>query len=105
MNAITTAERLQTKAVGDQILCINLGIDWAALGYTLWLRVRLGTVSRDLALSVVPLQTQQAFRSTTATDFPTAADYAAQIIGKKAGAEERFSSVFSLSVGPNLAAP
>ena len=105
MNTILITERLQASAVGDQILCTNLGIDLVALSYTLFLRVRLGTVSRDLPLSTVPQQTQQAFRTTVATDFPTAADYNAQIIGKKAGVEERFSSVFSLSVGPNLATP
>lgn len=100
---INAADRLQEKSVGDQILITNLGLSWQSLGYTLVLRVKLGSgASRDLALSAVIGQPLQAFRNTSATDFPSAGDYKAQIIGIKAGIEERFSSVVTISIEGNL---
>lgn len=103
MTTIITGEKIQALSVGDQILCTNLGIDWQAAGLALVLRVKLGsTASRDLTLLPVPAQPQQAFHSTTATSFPTAGIYNAQIIGKNGSLEEKYSSVFQIDVRKNI---
>jgi hypothetical protein len=106
LSVVTINNRLQAQSIGDQILCTNLGIDWQASGYTLALRVKLkNATSRDLALNAVALQPQQAFHNTTASSFPVAGDYDAQIIGKNGITEERFSEVFKISVAGNLPTP
>ena len=100
---ITVGDKLQAKSVGDQILCTNLGLDWVAAGLALKLRVKLGSgATRDLALSAVIGQPQQAFLSTLATTFPDAGTYQAQIIGLLGSVEQRFSSVFLIEIKSNL---
>jgi hypothetical protein len=103
LTTITVGDKLQAAAVGSQILCTNLGIDWQTAGLTLVLRVKLGTsAARDLTLLPVVSQPQQAFLSTTAATFPTAGQYQAQIIGKNGSTEEKYSSVFTIDVSKNL---
>jgi hypothetical protein len=95
--------RLQAATIGEQLLYTDLKIDWQALGYSLFLRVKLGSsAARDLPCNAVPAQPQQCVHITTAASFPTSGRYEAQIIAKLAGNPDRYSAKFTIDVAPNI---
>jgi hypothetical protein len=98
------SRNIQAGEVGRLITTPNLGIDWAAVPYTLKLHiytdahVLVGTFSMTAA---VPANVQSAQISTTAAMFPTAGSYLVQVVAYSGATTMLRSTVAVVVVLPN----